>query len=346
MYNNYICSHDHNKAAHSIDKANRSNRYLVACNRPEYNYQGVPLFQRQLQHQLRILLLQPLGTCTSVDSVTVSISDLAVSASDTANVTCFGGNNGSVTGTATGGSATYTYTIAGPTVNTTGETTGVFTGLTAGSYSITVNDGTCNSTSSSVTITEPTQVTSSITASTDPTCNSASPAPLNANGSVTAVGAGGTGPYTYTISGPTVNTTGAATGIFTDLTAGSYTVTVTDFNGCTGTSTAQVLNNPAAPAVSAANNGPICANTNATLTATPNTYVSYSWTGPVTINNANTDIATAVTPANNDVFTVTITDALGCTNTANTTVLVTSNDAVSVTLAVSPDSLKFVTALL
>ena len=50
---------------------------------------------------------------------------------------------------------------------------------------------------------------------------------------------GGTAPYSYTISGA-ANTTGALSGIFTGLTAGTYTITVTDANGCTATATVVV----------------------------------------------------------------------------------------------------------
>lgn len=64
-----------------------------------------------------------------------------------------------------------------------------------------------------------------ITASTNPCIG-------EANGSITASAQGGDGPYTYTISpGGTSN----STGVFTGLTAGAYTITVTDANNCTTT---------------------------------------------------------------------------------------------------------------
>jgi large repetitive protein len=51
---------------------------------------------------------------------------------------------------------------------------------------------------------------------------------------------------TYVItSGTTINTTGATSGVFTGLLAGSYVFTATDANGCTGTGSV-TMNNPVA----------------------------------------------------------------------------------------------------
>lgn len=78
----------------------------------------------------------------------------------------------------------------------------------------------------------PQPVTASITPA-DPTCFS------SCNGSVTASGSGGTGPYTYQWTG------GPATDVWSNLCAGTYTVTVTDDLGATATETV-TLTEPAA----------------------------------------------------------------------------------------------------
>lgn len=92
------------------------------------------------------------GTCTATDDVTVSNNAAPVSAvSAVVNNTCHGGSNGSISMSVGIG---YTFTIAGPTVNTTGQVSGIFTGLSAGNYTITVWRNGCSSTYNA-TVTEP-----------------------------------------------------------------------------------------------------------------------------------------------------------------------------------------------
>lgn len=265
--------------------------------------------------------------CSAQASVNITISDLAVSATAT-DVLCNGGATGTITATATGGTEPYEYSIDGTNWQASNE----FTGLIAGSYTVQVRDANsvpCTVSAASVTINEPEAILVSIDNFVDPTCW------LTATGSISASATGGTGTYSYTIVGPTVNLTGASTGIFTDLTAGDYTITVTDGNSCQSISTVVTLTDPAAPSVTASNNGPVCDGSDATLTATSG-FTTYSWTGPGTINNDDTESATAVTPADNSEYTVTVTDANGCVNTASTTVSVVTNAEVSVTIDASP----------
>jgi hypothetical protein len=268
-----------------------------------------------------------LGSCTSSSTVAVSLSTLAVSASAT-DANCNGASTGSVTATATGGTTPYEFSLNG----TTWQSSNTFNGLAAGTYTVQVRDANstqCVVSASPVTVGQPAAIVVSIGGSTDPVCYNTT------DGTISASATGGTGSFTYTINGTTINTTGATTGNFTGLAPGSYTVTATDVNNCTGISTTVVLTAPAAPSVTASNNGPVCAGSDATLTATSG-YVTYAWTGPGTINNGNTASATAVTPTDGSMYTVTITDANGCQNTATTTVSVIENAAVSVSISVSP----------
>lgn len=121
------------------------------------------------------------------------------------HVSCFGGNDGSIILTVTGGTAPYTYS---------GWTGG--TNLAAGSYSVTVTDATSCSTSLSATITEPPPLTATSSV-TDATSSSAT------DGSITVTPSGGTTPYTFVWN----------IGTGTNLTPGVYCYTVTDFNNCT-----------------------------------------------------------------------------------------------------------------
>src|SRR5204862_6240367 len=119
-----------------------------------------------------------------------------------------------------GGSEPYTYTIDG----TTFGASGTFSNLDAGSYTITVKDANGCSTTQPVTITEPASALgSSISSQTNVGCFGGS------TGSVTVAGSGGTAPYTYSIDGTNFGNSGT----FSNLAAGSYTITVKDDNGGT-----------------------------------------------------------------------------------------------------------------
>jgi gliding motility-associated-like protein len=102
--------------------------------------------------------------------------------------------------------------------------------------------------------------------------------------------------------------------------AGTYSVTVTDANNCSSTASTNVVVNPL-PVASASNNGPYCINNNIQLNASGGN--TYSWTGPAGFNNNNQNpvIANAALIHSGN-YTVTISDANGCTATANTQVQV------------------------
>lgn len=149
--------------------------------------------------------------CTFTDIATVSNTgapSLAVSQTD---VQCFGDATGSASVVATGGTPSYTYTWNDPNVTTAPTVSG----LTAGTYIVTVVDQSGCQAVSSVTISQPTQLTSTIVT----TLTSSAALDLTVNGGVP--------PYTYLWNtGATVEDPGG-------LPNGTYVVTVTDSNGCT-----------------------------------------------------------------------------------------------------------------
>ncbi len=108
------------------------------------------------------------------------------------------------------------------------------------------------------------------------------------------------------------STTGTTETITVDA-AGSYTVTVTDANGCVGTSAPTVVTVNALPTVNGGADIAVCKNGQAILFATG--AQSYAWTGNIT--NGVSFVATATTT-----YTVTGTDANGCVNTDAVTVTV------------------------
>ncbi len=138
------------------------------------------------------------------------------------DIICHNDNDGSITTFASGGTNPLTYTLLPPG---TSNGTGVFTGLSAGTYRVVVDDinGCPADTSFLVTITNPPAVIIDSLQSTDINCH-------NANDGLIQVWAqGGTGPLTYTLNpGGASNTTG----IFSGLGGGTFVVTVCDDNGC------------------------------------------------------------------------------------------------------------------
>ena len=159
------------------------------------------------------------GGCTSQAVVTITqpaaLNVILVSQS---NVGCKGGSNGTIVVDATGGVAPYTFTSSGGAVS--GNT---ISGLIASAtpYLITVTDANSCTSSMSVTITEPgNTLAATITSSTNVLCYG------TATGSASVTPSGGTSPYTYLWSNGSTDQTASG------LIAGTYSVTVTDKNGC------------------------------------------------------------------------------------------------------------------
>jgi uncharacterized repeat protein (TIGR01451 family) len=141
------------------------------------------------------------------------------------NVSCFGGNDAFATAMVSGGSGSFSYSWT-----PFGGTTQTVNGLPAGSYTVTVTDNSDMSTATAnFTVNQPAPL--SVFTSTNPaSCNG------TCDGQASAMVTGGTAPYTYswTPSGP-------MTPVYLGLCPGTYTVVVTDINGCTGFATATVI---------------------------------------------------------------------------------------------------------
>ena len=165
-----------------------------------------------------------LGDNTTTDRYTpVQVQSLCsqptvLTASTTAtNVNCNGGNTGSANVTASGGTPNYTYNWL-----PSGGTTSAITGLAAGTYTVIVTDAGTNSITLIVSITEPAVLTATVT-TVNAICNGFS------TGSATTNVSGGTSPYSYSWGNGQTNLT------ISNLVVGNYTLTVTDKNGCTFT---------------------------------------------------------------------------------------------------------------
>ncbi|MBK7586872.1 MAG: SprB repeat-containing protein [Bacteroidetes bacterium] len=245
--------------------------------------------------------------CTLTTTLVINQSPALTWTQNTAtNITCNGGNDGSITTTATGGTGIINYNLQ-PTNQT--NNTGLFTNLAANTYTILATDANGCTISTTLTITEPTLLSITNITFTDPTC-----VPGN-DGSMTITASGGTLAYTYNIGGAN-----QANNVFNNLGAGNYTITVTDANGCTATST-QTIAPPNSPTITAVvttdvdcnggNNGSI------TVTATGGLGALNYNLQPVNQNNA-TGIFTNLAAG---VYTMTVADANGCTISSTATII-------------------------
>jgi gliding motility-associated-like protein len=253
-------------------------------------------------------------------TITQPAEPLAVAITAQTNVDCFGEASGSATAEATGGAAPYTYTW-----NTTPVQTGpVALLLPAGTWTVTVTDDAGATETADVTITQPSEALAVTMAKTDVRCNGES------NGTATATATGGTAPYTYEWNTVPVQTDAQATG----LAAGTYTVTVTDANGCiiSGNVT---IDEPAALTVAIISQTNVFCFGEATGSAVAEASggtapYSYSWnTTPAQTSETATGLVAGA-------YIVTVTDANGCTATESVTitqppfgveVIITSTDA-------------------
>lgn len=193
----------------------------------------------------------------SVITVPINITEptvVAASGTVTSNyngedISCVGASDGQIGIIANGGTGLYTYKLDQVPSNTTGDGSGVYTGLSAGIYTVTARDvNNCFIVTAPITITSPTAITASAAVTSNyngrqVSCNGAS------DGIITVTAGGGVGGFTYVLS-PAVNATGAASGVFTGLPAGTYTITVTDLNLCQRVTASVTISEPAVVAPS------------------------------------------------------------------------------------------------
>ncbi len=236
-------------------------------------------------------------TITDVNACTVTVSGtisappvLSVAVTGLQNVSCFGGSDGSVCGVANGGTGGITYLWSN------GSVTVCQNGLSAASYFVTALDANNCSASAAAVISQPTQLSSAL---------NASPVLCHGDSSdVCATANGGVSPYQFVWS------VGAVFGC-PRLPAGTYSVTITDANGCISSASVAV-NAPALVKIdaiqadSATCNG--LSDGGACVTASGGTTpYTFLWNGmfPATGSNCNHSLPTGVIP-------IRVTDANGC----------------------------------
>ncbi len=237
--------------------------------------------------------------CTATTVVTITEPSSALTSSSSATDASCGASDGTATVTPNGGTSPYTYLWSN------GQTTATATGLAVGSYTCTITDANGCTSTETVTINNAGGPSASISSTSDVTCAG------GVDGSATVTASGGTAPYTYLWSDG--QTTATATG----LSGGSYSVTVTDAAGCSVFVNVTIIE-PAPlsvvvistinPSSSSATDGSI------TTIATGGTPpYSYSWDNGAATSDIN-GLGTGV-------YTLTVTDANGCTATETVTLV-------------------------
>lgn len=162
--------------------------------------------------------------CQNDYSISIGTPDqLQLFVASTTNVNCTGTNSGSATVYAIGGTTPYTYAWS------SGHTGSAVSGLTAGTYTVTVADANgCNAIQSVVIGTDP-MLVATVTSSTNVQCHGTN------TGTASVTVTGGANPFSYHWSN------GQTTSVATGLSAGIHYVTITDANGCNATTSVNII---------------------------------------------------------------------------------------------------------
>lgn len=235
-------------------------------------------------------------TVRDTASIVASSSSMVLTTTQT-DASCNGAANGTANLTVTGNSNPFTILWSN------GQTTANLTGLTGGTYTVTVTEqGGCAAVTS-VTIHQPPAIVLQ-TQSTNPLCNG------QATGTASVNASGGAGGFSYLWSN------GSTSSSLSGLVAGNYAVTVTDANACTATA-AIAITQPQPLVLNLSSTDVVCfGNGNGTATAAVNGGTApyqYAWNTGATSSNL-----TNLGPGN---YSVTVTDANGCSASGSTTVI-------------------------
>jgi gliding motility-associated-like protein len=250
------------------------------------------------------------GCVSTLQTQIAEPSALQLSLNTQTNVNCAGESNGGISTQTVGGTAPYSYAWSA-----SGVTTGNINNLSAGVYTLTVSDDNGCSDVFTTTVTEPAPLSLNLDVANDRlACD------LLPTGAINAIVQGGTAPVAF------VWNDGGSETLRDDLTAGNYSLTITDNNGCTATAAATITA-PIVPSINAIFDT-TNTNTHTALTGTPiriratntpQTNIGYLWA--VISSNAagitfegNTSADTRITPNTSGVYVleVTATSIDGC----------------------------------
>ena len=231
------------------------------------------------------------------------------------NISCFGGNNGTINITPAGGNGGYTYLWSN------GSSIQNQSNLTAGMYSVTVTDNKSCTGNQNITLTQPGQLTTTISNATNIGCFGGN------TGSITVNTTGGTTDYEYSINN---GTNWQSTPTFANLTTNSYTILTRDENNCADTDNT-TLTSPDDLVLTVDNITSTTCNQNnggAEVSATGGvSNYNFSW-----LNSGNTQVGTG-TSINNltaGVYRLVVTDQNSCSKQQNVTISSSNGPSVTV----------------
>jgi uncharacterized protein (DUF2141 family) len=253
------------------------------------------------------------GCVTTKSATIVDVSPVGFGAFTATQPTCFSAD-GVLTIQITGGTAPYYYSASTGDVTVQYPTTWSISGLSPGSYSIMVTDaGLCTFTQGTV-LTSPNGITSVTITTQGSTCSSS-------GGSITVAVNGGTSPYIYTLIYPNGNTLNIANSqtnqVFSNLSSGTYTVSVQDASGCFYMDEVTLLTTNTFT-ISTETTGTTCNQSNGYITVTKSSGgeppFDYSLDGLVNIFDTSQSAVTFNNVSTGQ-HTITVTDNTGCTQT-------------------------------
>lgn len=242
--------------------------------------------------------------CSVTQSYMVALANGSINIQPSVtNVSCNGGNNGSINLNVSGGNAPYSF------VWNNGNQTQNLAGLNAGTYDVIVSDAIGCMASQSILVSENFGININ-TSKTDVTCNGGN------NGTIAVSVTGGDGNYIFVWNDGNNNANR------TNLTAGNYILTVTDGNGCFAVSSTAIAQ-PAAISITMNTTGTDCASpTGAVSTTVHNGTIPYSfnWSHD---GSVHTSAVNGLAPGN---ISVSVSDANGCTASQSAVVGVAANN--------------------
>lgn len=270
------------------------------------------------------VVLTDAGTCTDTTEVTITEPTLLEVIAGVGQSPICSGDAALLATAPSGGTAPYnsfvwTANPADPTLVSSTQNPSV-SPLVTTDYTVVVTDANGCSATDMTTVEVAPAISVSATMDQEAVCGLP-----NGSASVSATGGIVATDYNYSWNTTPTQTTATVTG----LSAGNYTVTITDDLGCAGTASVDITEPLLLSVTASAIETEICYGESSVLNATESggtpPITSYNWTAvPADASLVSTDASPTVSPLVSTVYTVEITDANGCTATADVTVNVSS----------------------